>query len=117
MKNYQKITLGLVLVVSLFSARNAFADDPLTKLGRGLANTLTGWIEVPKNVYSVSSEENAFSGATLGLAKGAGMGIVRTGAGIFEAVTFPFALPKDYKPVMEPEYVFEDTPTQTAKSK
>jgi putative exosortase-associated protein (TIGR04073 family) len=95
----------LALVV-LGSATACFASDPFTKLGRGVANTLTGWVELPKNVYSTSVEDNAFAGMTLGLAKGAGMSIVRTGAGIYEIATFPFPLPEDYKPILEPEYVF-----------
>lgn len=82
------------------------AHDPFTKLGRGVANTLTGWVEVPKNIYSTSVEKNAFAGVTLGLAKGTGLGIVRTSAGIYEIATFPFPLPQNYRPILEPEYVF-----------
>ena len=42
------------------------------------------------------------------LAKGIGMTIVRTGAGIYEVVTFPFPIPEDYGPVLEPEFVFSE---------
>jgi putative exosortase-associated protein (TIGR04073 family) len=83
-----------------------FAEDAFTKLGRGVANTLTGWVELPKNVYDTSLEENTFTGMTLGLAKGAGMTLVRTASGIFEIATFPFPLPENYEPLLEPEYVF-----------
>lgn len=93
-------------VFALLLATACFANDPFTKLGRGLANTLTGWVEIPKNIYATSVEENALSGITLGLAKGAGMTIVRTGAGIYEIATFPFPLPENYKAILEPEYVF-----------
>ena len=96
------VLIGLMLLVS--SA--CFAQDAFSKLGRGVANTLTGWVELPKNVYDTSREDNAFAGMTLGLAKGAGMTLVRTGAGIFEIATFPFPLPEDYRPILEPEYVF-----------
>lgn len=96
----------LALGVLCATSENSFAQDPFSKLGRGVANTLTGWVELPKNVYATSVEDNAFTGATLGLAKGVGMTIVRTGAGIFEIVTFPFSTPENYKPILEPEYVF-----------
>ena len=96
--------IGVVLLLT--SATLCFAQDPFTKLGRGVANTLTGWVELPKNIYSMSVEKNALAGMTLGLAKGAGMTIVRTGAGIYEIATFPFPLPENYKPILEPEYVF-----------
>jgi putative exosortase-associated protein (TIGR04073 family) len=106
-KNLLKGSSAAVLaVVILTAATVCFANDPFTKLGRGLANTLTGWVELPKNIYSTSVEDNPLAGVTLGLAKGAGMTLVRTGAGIFEIATFPFPLPEDYKPILEPEYVF-----------
>ncbi len=98
------ILQALVLVMA--TAFPCFAQDAFTKLGRGVANTLTGWVELPKNVYDTSVEDNAFAGMTLGLAKGAGMTLVRMGSGIFELVTFPFPLPEEYKPILEPEYVF-----------
>ena len=97
---------AIVVVLVLTVATVCFAQDPFTKLGRGVANTLTGWVELPKNIYKTSVEDNALAGLTLGLARGAGMTIVRTGAGIYEIATFPFPLPENYKPILEPEYVF-----------
>ena len=95
-----------VAVLLLVAVSVCFAQDAFTKLGRGVANTLTGWVELPKDIYNTSVEDNAFAGMTLGLAKGAGMTLVRTGAGIYEIATFPFPLPEDYRPILEPEYVF-----------
>ena len=107
MKKFLRIaTVHLLALIVMAFSTVCFASDPFTKLGRGVANTLTGWVELPKNIYSTSVEDNAFAGMTLGLAKGAGMSIVRTGAGIYEIVTFPFPLPQDYAPIIEPEYVF-----------
>ena len=105
-KTFLKECVAVFIILFLASATVCFALDPFTKLGRGVANTLTGWIELPKNIYSTSVEQNAFSGMTLGLAKGAGMTLVRTGAGIYEIATFPFPLPENFKPILEPEYVF-----------
>ena len=97
----------IVAVLMIFSlSANSYAQDPGQKLMRGLANVLTGWIELPKNIYETSVEDNVFTGLTIGLAKGIGMTIVRTGAGVYELVTFPFPIPEDYAPVLEPEYVF-----------
>ena len=105
-KVLMKERLAMTAVLLLVSAALCFAQDPFTKLGRGVANTLTGWVELPKNIYDTSVQQNALSGMTLGLAKGAGMTLVRTGAGIYEIATFPFPLPENYKPILEPEYVF-----------
>ena len=96
------------MVMVLAVATVSYAQDPAKKLGRGLANILTGWIELPKNIYDTSVEDNPLAGLTIGLAKGVGMTIVRTGAGIYEVVTFPFPIPEDYGPVLEPEFVFSE---------
>lgn len=97
-----------VIIAMIGMATQCYAQDPAKKLGRGLANVLTGWVELPKNIYDTSVEENVLSGLTMGLAKGIGMTIVRTGAGVYETVTFPFPIPEDYQPVLEPEFVFSE---------
>lgn len=97
------ILIGVMIILNIASA--SFAEDAGKKLGRGLVNILTGWIELPKNIYETSAESNLFAGITVGLAKGLGMTVVRTGAGVYETATFPFPLPQEYKPILEPEYV------------
>ncbi|RKY41866.1 MAG: exosortase system-associated protein, TIGR04073 family [Candidatus Makaraimicrobium thalassicum] len=109
MQKTVKILFVFCVVIAMVGmATQCYAQDPAKKLGRGLANILTGWVELPKNIYETSVEENVLSGLTMGLAKGVGMTIVRTGAGIYEAVTFPFPIPEDYVPVLEPEFVFSE---------
>ena len=100
------ICVALLMIFSLTTT--CFAQDMGKKLVRGLANILTGWVELPKNIYDTSIEDNIFSGLTVGLVKGIGMAIVRTGAGVYETVTFPFPIPEDYAPVLEPEFVFSE---------
>ncbi len=102
------VIVSLVILTMLSVSSMCYAQDVLRKLGRGLANILTGWIEIPKNIYDTSVEENVGMGLTVGLAKGIGMTVVRTGAGIYETITFPFPLPEDYEPLLEPEYVLSD---------
>ncbi len=105
----KSISVVIIVAVLMLSGCNMTEEqNPATKLGRGLANILTGWVELPKNIYETSVEENVLSGLTMGLAKGIGMTIVRTGAGVYEVVTFPFPIPEDYLPVMEPEFVFSE---------
>ncbi len=107
-KVMKTLFICLVIVGMIGVATQCYAQDPAKKLGRGLANVLTGWVELPKNIYETSVEENVLSGLTMGLAKGVGMTIVRTGAGVYETVTFPFPIPEDYQPVLEPEFVFSE---------
>jgi len=108
MKMMKVLAIALVVIAMLGMTTQCYAQDPAKKLGRGVANILTGWVELPKNIYETSVEENVLSGLTMGLAKGVGMTIVRTGAGVYEAVTFPFPIPEDYQPVLEPEFVFSE---------
>ena len=98
------ICVAILMVINIVNA--CYAQDMGKKVYRGLANILTGWVELPKNIYDTSVEDNPLSGLTIGLAKGVGMTIVRTGAGVYETVTFPFPIPEGYAPVLEPEFVF-----------
>lgn len=99
--------LSLTLILSLALTSTAIAQGKSAKLLRGIANTFTGWVEIPKNIYYVSVEENIFIGITRGTLEGVGMAVVRTGCGVYETVTFPLELPKEYKPIMLPEYVID----------
>ena len=108
MKTFKVLMVCLLVFAVLGMSTQCHAQDPVKKLGRGLANILTGWVELPKNIYDTSVEDNILVGLTMGLAKGVGMFIVRTGAGVYEAVTFPFPIPEDYQPVLEPEFVFSE---------
>src|SRR3990167_6564035 len=108
MKGIFKVIIICVAVLTIVNiATSSYAQDPGKKLYRGVANIVTGWVELPKNIYDTSVEDNVLSGLTIGLAKGVGMTIVRTGAGVYETVTFPFPIPEGYAPVLEPEFVFK----------
>lgn len=97
----------IVILMILNIASVSHAQDMTRKLGRGVGNILTGWIELPKNVYDTSVESNVLAGLTLGLVKGVGMTVMRTAVGAYETLTFPFPLPEDYKPIVEPEFVIQ----------
>ena len=105
MKKMFALFLITVMIINITSI--ACAQDMTRKLGRGVGNILTGWIEVPKNIYDTSMESNVFAGLTLGLIKGVGMTVMRTVVGAYETVTFPIPLPEDYKPIVEPEFVIQ----------
>jgi len=70
------------------------------KLGRGVANTLGGWLEVPLNVQKRYTVEDTGSSFFTGLAIGATKGLVRTVVGLYETVTFFLPYPEDYVPIL-----------------
>lgn len=101
------IMITALLVVGLLTLSTpSYAQDAFKKLGRGVVNTFTGWIEVPKGIVDESKSSNILAGLTVGTIKGLGLGLVRTGAGIYETVTFPFPIPEDYEPIVKPEFVY-----------
>ena len=102
----RKISLLLVvlMVVSFISA-DAYAGNPIQKIGRGIANVATGWIEIPKEMVNVTEQENDMKGLFVAPFTGLWKGVVRTVVGVYEIVTFPLPIPAEYAPVVEPEYV------------
>jgi len=116
MKRTIKFAAMAVLVLCIAAVSlPAFAEEGSTvekmgkKLGRGIVNIATGWVELPKNIYDTSVEtNNPLMGITYGTLKGVGMTVVRTGAGIYDTATFLFPVPQDYDPILDPEFVFEE---------
>lgn len=106
LRSILKTIVAICLVIAA-TAPQAHADNAGHKFVRGIGNILSGWLEIPLAVYTESLEETPLVGMTLGLAKGVGKTIARTCVGVYETFTFPFAFPEDYKPLMEPEFVFQ----------
>ena len=111
--------LCLVAVLSLAAPQMASAYDDemrdascagqmLHKLGRGVVNLFTGFVEIPKNMAREWKRTDPITGITVGFFKGLGWGWTRTVAGGYEILTFPFPAPPDYVPLMEPEFVLTD---------
>ncbi|MDX2175334.1 MAG: exosortase system-associated protein, TIGR04073 family [Candidatus Sumerlaeia bacterium] len=75
------------------------------KLGRGVSNVLFGWIEVPRNIAKEWRKTDPFTGTILGTVQGVVWTVGRTLGGVYDVVSFPFPIPNDYQPLMEPEFV------------
>ena len=87
---------------------SASGYKPGDKLVRGLANVFTGFVEIPRNIYNTTSEEQSLlTGWTVGLGKGLGYTALRMVTGGYEVITFPFQAPKGYQPIVEPEFVWQ----------
>jgi len=116
MRKSLKLTATVVLILCIaaitlpvFAQEGSAIEKIGKKLGRGIVNVATGWIELPKNIYDTSVEtNNPLMGITYGTLKGIGMTVVRTGAGAYDVATFLFPVPQDYQPLLKPEFVFEE---------
>ncbi|HUT23503.1 MAG TPA: exosortase system-associated protein, TIGR04073 family [Sumerlaeia bacterium] len=107
------VSMGLVSTPSASAADELYRDSSevqsmMTKLGRGCTNILTGWMEMPKQMAKSIRETDPVTGTIVGAVRGMGWTFARTVTGAFEVVTFPFPVPKDYKPLLEPEYIVTD---------
>jgi putative exosortase-associated protein (TIGR04073 family) len=77
------------------------------KLVRGIANTATGWVEFPKQIYLTYRDEGPAAGIFVGPFKGIGMTVARTVTGVGEAITFFIPYPGFFEPYFEPTYVWQ----------
>jgi len=99
--------MTILFIISLVST--AHCDDALKKLGRGICNIGTCPLEVFEQIKRVSNDEGPMAGCSYGVVKGVSMMVVRGCAGVYEFVTFPFPVPKDYRPLLtDPEFFFEE---------
>ena len=72
------------------------------KLGRGIGNLFLGALEIPVTIDKRYQESNTIDSFLSGLAIGAFKGLVRTGVGLYETVTFLLPYPESYAPILHP---------------
>jgi putative exosortase-associated protein (TIGR04073 family) len=113
------IAASLTLVLAVLAAPAYAASEDmgrdqsdvgkmLHKLGRGVTNVLTCWVEIPRTVAREWERTDPATGIVLGTAKGLGWGFTRLATGVYETFTFPFPIPADYEVMIEPEFVVTD---------
>ena len=102
-----------ILFVFLIQSVNLYAEDPfhpqgtrLRKLERGGANLLLGWMEMVRCLRQPDAGQ-FFPPWVTGFGKGFYYTGKRSLIGVYEILSFPFPLPRDYLPVMEPEFSWE----------
>ena len=57
------------------------------KMSRGVLNSLTCWVELPRSMY-IETAENPFIGPLKGIFKGTGLTFMRAVAGLMDLATF-----------------------------
>ncbi|TRZ49070.1 exosortase system-associated protein, TIGR04073 family [bacterium] len=104
-----KIVAVLLVGIMLLSfASAAYAKGPGDKLVRGIANILSGWVEIPQTIdeeWKVS--KNMGVGIFAGFFKGLAFAMGRMMSGTWDVITFPAAAPRYYEPLFKPDYVFD----------
>ncbi len=91
-----------------------YSESWVTKMGTGVINTVTSWVDLPRKVTEVSAEKNVLMGATFGLSEGIATGLARGISGVYDVATF--GVSPYNKPAMKPEYKV-DKPNEGLKIK
>ena len=98
------------LVGTLFSAEKPdYEHQEYTlwnKLGRGTGNLLTSVLEIPYQMEIAWEEYSYVGGTGVGVVKGIGKFLQRTGVALYEVISFPIEKPAGFEPIMQPEFVF-----------
>ncbi len=113
MKKYL-LAFGVVALalISLVSTSRAAEDNAFTKFGRGMANIVISPGELYTQPLLLSKNNDAPVAIFGGLLKGTAIFLAREGVGIYEVLTFPFPMPKGYRPIIEPATTFTDWDTR-----
>ena len=70
------------------------------KLGRGVTNLLFGWLEIPSTIQKRYNTTDTGTSLLMGAVIGLFRGLMRTGVGAYETVTFLLPYPEDFAPIM-----------------
>jgi putative exosortase-associated protein (TIGR04073 family) len=103
----------LLLLVSIAPAGaeetkpDLIVERMANKLVRGVTNTATSIVELPKQTYLTIRDEGEI-GYVIGPIKGIGMTLYRGLLGVAETVFFLVPQPGYYDPMMTPEYVWQE---------
>ena len=94
----------LLVSVSVCAVTPCYAG-PAKKLGRGLANTVTGWMEMFVTINEEYIKHSYAGGLIYGVPMGLARASVRTLVGVYETLTFFIPAPNNYEPILEPEFI------------
>jgi putative exosortase-associated protein (TIGR04073 family) len=119
MKTTSRVVL-LAVAMSIAIAASAGGEElakstPGQKALRGATNLSLGLLlELPKTIYYETKEQGPLLGIPAGFLAGFGLGLMRTAVGAYELLTFPIALPDDYKPILSPRFPFQQGRTKVS---
>lgn len=111
----KKIIQALFIISIIFLAApnlvlaDQYPDKVIEKLGNGLANAVTGVVEIPKTMMLVGNRDGVGYGMTVGFLNGIANTIGRTFSGAFDIATF--LVPTT--PFVKPSYIWDDFDRET----
>lgn len=112
MKNAFVLVVMMLIVQPLYAAEME-SPGPLRKLQRGFLNVALSPMEISNELAIEKHENNDQMPPSwmTGLVRGIGFTAGRALAGVYDIVTFPVPLPKEYGPIIQPELPWEKLKT------
>lgn len=103
------ISAALLIFSSYDAAASSYAARLGGKLGNGIANVATGFVEIPRTIRVANRAEGPAYAATAGLMTGIVHMLGRTLSGAYDLATF--VIPT--RPIVNPDYVWQDFDKET----
>jgi putative exosortase-associated protein (TIGR04073 family) len=88
---------------------------PQRKLQRGFLNVALSPIEISNELSKEVKNDTLPPSWFAGLGRGSIYAVGRALVGIYEMVTFPIPYPAKYKPVLQPEFAWQNLPSSDKK--
>ncbi|MDD5225955.1 MAG: exosortase system-associated protein, TIGR04073 family [Candidatus Omnitrophica bacterium] len=88
---------------------------PQRKLQRGFLNVALSPIEISNELSKEVKNDTLPPSWFAGLGRGSIYAVGRALVGIYEMVTFPIPYPAQYKPVLQPEFAWQNLPSSDKK--
>ena len=100
------LLVGIATPVFANETSPSYTTGALRKLGRGVANVVSCPFELIRTPELVGRREGYPAALTVGIFQGVWQTLVRGVVGVFEAGTFFVAIPKDFAPILQPEFIY-----------
>ena len=103
------LTVMLSMPLSSYAEQQpeTIAEKMAIKFSRGIANTFTGIVELPKQTILTGRDMGTIGYVVVGPLKGISMTFYRTFIGLSESIFFAVPQPGYYDPMIDPPYVWE----------
>ena len=98
----------------IFSSGELFAADvvaegtPVRKLQRGFLDLALSPVEISHELAKEKGKDDFVPSWAVGFGRGSCFMVGRALAGIYEMLTFPIPLPAGFKPLLEPEFEWQN---------
>ena len=100
------MVVGIAAPVGTQQAESSYLEGSSRKLGRGISNAITFPFELIRTPTLVGRRDGNVAALSVGVVQGVTRAVLRGLAGLFEVATFYAEIPKNFDPLMKPEFVW-----------